>query len=267
MGIQISDEGIPSSSMSPTLYDLLGITEGIPLPSKQDISMLNPNAYPKVSTPAKSPDTVDEDKAIQLLLQGGLRPEQIINFVRIHKVSKEAGNHEALDIISGVQTDELLQRIHRVETLLVSAAPTSSNKSVFTARPTSIRLMREPSEGFDKKLDVSFQEAGRVSTAIMERHKPKNVPESVDKSGATDVPGPAKTHRRGCPGNCWNCKPRELKPRTYWTSFKKFREHYKTHLEDHRVEGHRWQCHLCDLDSFGGNGHDLMQHLWDAHFK
>jgi hypothetical protein len=114
MEIQLSDECIPYRSMSPTLYDLLGIPEGIVLPSKQDISILDLDAYLKVSTPAKSPDTVDEDKAIQMLLQGGLTLEQIIDFVRIYRVSKEAGNHEALDIILGVQTDELLERIHRV---------------------------------------------------------------------------------------------------------------------------------------------------------
>ncbi|RYN70830.1 hypothetical protein AA0117_g10146 [Alternaria alternata] len=127
--------------------------------------------------------------------------------------------------------------------------------------------MREPSEDFNKKPDAPFQGVKGAYTATMERYKLKSVPEFVGMSEATEASGPANTHRRGCPGNCWNCKPKELKPRTYWTSFKKFREHYKTHLEDHRVEGHCWQCHLCDLDSFGGNGHDLMQHLWDAHFK
>jgi hypothetical protein len=114
MEIQISDEVIPSRSMSPTLYDLLGIPKGIPFPSKQDISMLGPDTYLKVSTPAKFPNTVDENKAIQLLLQSGLTPEQIIDFVKIHKASKETGNHEALDIISGVQANELLERIHGV---------------------------------------------------------------------------------------------------------------------------------------------------------
>ena len=100
-----------------------------------------------------------------------------------------------------------------------------------------------------------------------EELEPINAPEHAGMSETRDALGPVKTHRRGCPGNCWNCKPAELKPRTYWTSFKKFREHYQIHLEDHRVNGHRWQCRLCDHDSFGGNGHDLMQHLWDTHFK
>jgi hypothetical protein len=66
------------------------------------------------STSAQLSGTVDEDKAIQLLLQRGLSPEQIIEFVRIHKKSKDAGNHAALDIISGVRTDELPERIHTV---------------------------------------------------------------------------------------------------------------------------------------------------------
>ncbi|RYN41604.1 hypothetical protein AA0114_g10753 [Alternaria tenuissima] len=114
METQTLDEGIPSRSMSPTLYDLLGISKEMPFLVKQNIPMLDPDGYLKVSIPAKSPNTVDEDQAIQHLLQGGLAPEQIIGFVKIHRVSKEAGNHEALDIISGVQTDELLERIHTV---------------------------------------------------------------------------------------------------------------------------------------------------------
>jgi hypothetical protein len=57
--------------------------------------------------------TVNEDEAIRFLLQS-LRPEQIVQYVKIHKVSKDAGNHAALDVISGVHTDDLLWRIYTV---------------------------------------------------------------------------------------------------------------------------------------------------------
>ncbi|CAN9245588.1 unnamed protein product [Alternaria alternata] len=223
--------------------------------------------YLKVATPAASSGTVNEDKAIQHLLYSSLTREQIIDFVRIYKVSKAAGIYGALDIILGIRTDELPKRIHVVEARLTSAEAVISSIPVLETLRTSTKLKREPSENLDEKPDTSLQGAKRVRTAVFEEEPMSKIaPESENVSQATNVRVPAKTHRRGCPGNFWNCQPSELKPRTYWSSFKKFREHYKTHLEDHRVEGHRWQCHLCDHDPFWGNGHDLIQHLYDNHF-
>jgi hypothetical protein len=103
------------------LYDYLGLpNEGIigtpddiHLAHEQDVSTPDPDIKQEALIPAGSSDTVNEDTAIQFLLQS-LRPQQIVQCVKIHKVSKDAGNHAALDVISGVHTDELLWRIHTV---------------------------------------------------------------------------------------------------------------------------------------------------------
>jgi hypothetical protein len=117
-------------------------------------------------------------------------------------------------------------------------------------------------EGLEDKCGVFSQRAKRACIIPI---YPKS--ESTNSAQPTHTTRPTKSHARGCPGHNWNCKPTELESRTYWTSFKKFREHYETHLEDHRVEGYRWQCLLCNHDSFGGNGHNLVQHLWEIHLK
>ena len=154
------------------------------------------------------------------------------------------------------------------EAFLILTEAVPSFVPTFAALHTPTKLKREPTEDFDQKPISSLQGAKRARTAFTkEQPEPTTALEPAGNSETTGPPRPVKAHRRGCPGNCWNCKPAELKPRTYWTSFKKFREHYRIHMEDHRVDGHRWQCCLCDHGSFGGDGHDLVQHLWDAHFK
>ena len=110
----MSDERIISRSISPTLYEEIRLQDDSHSTHKQETSVTDTDGEPIASTPTQLSGTVDEDKAIQLLLQRGLSPEQIIEFVRIHKESKDAGNHAALDIISGVRTDELPERIHTV---------------------------------------------------------------------------------------------------------------------------------------------------------
>jgi len=117
----MSDGRVPSRKPFPTLYDYLGIpneeTAGNPddvdLTHEQDIPIPDPDIKREAPIPAESSGTVNEDKAIRFLLQS-LRPEQIVQCVKIHKASKNAGNHAALDVISSVHTDELLGRIHTV---------------------------------------------------------------------------------------------------------------------------------------------------------
>jgi hypothetical protein len=143
------------------------------------------------------------------------------------------------------------------------------------AIPTPMKLKREPSRDFDEKPESSSQGVKRARTASMEDKvpgsidapKPIDAPEPTAVPEPTDIPRPAKRHRRGCPGNFWGCKPAELRARKYWTSFKKFREHFESHMEDYCIKGHRWKCDLCDDDSFGGDGYDLIKHLWDTHFE
>jgi hypothetical protein len=109
-------------SPSPTLYDFLGIPSeevfGIQddddLAQEQDLLTSDSDTNQEASKPVQMLGTTDEDEAIQFLLRSGLSSEQIVQFVKIHKSSKEAGNHAALDIISGVQMDELPGRIHTV---------------------------------------------------------------------------------------------------------------------------------------------------------
>jgi len=81
-------------------------------------------------------------------------------------------------------------------------------------------------------------------------------------------PAQASITREGCPGDDWKCKPEQLKQgRKAWDTLKRFREHFEAeHLEGCRVEGHRWQCPLCDHPSFGGNGSELLKHLWHTHW-
>lgn len=113
---------IPFSSPSPTLYDFLGIPneevldvqDDGDLAHEQDLSTPDSDTKQEASKPMQIVGTRDEDEAIQFLLRGGSSPEQIVQFVKVHKSSKEAGNHAALDIISGVQMDELPGRIHTV---------------------------------------------------------------------------------------------------------------------------------------------------------
>jgi hypothetical protein len=113
---------IPFSSPSPTLYDFLGIPneealgsqEDGDLAREQDLSTPESDTKQDTSKPVQIFGIMDEDEAIQFLLSGGSSPEQIVQFVKVHKSSKEAGNHAALDIISGVQPDELPGRIHTV---------------------------------------------------------------------------------------------------------------------------------------------------------
>ena len=117
----MSTERIAYHTPSPTLYDFLGMpNEGLPVTPNDTHLACHPGASTPDSdikqealTPAASLGAVDEDKAIQFLLQS-LRPEQIVQCVKIHNDSKDAGYHAALDVISGVQTDELLRRIHTV---------------------------------------------------------------------------------------------------------------------------------------------------------
>jgi len=117
----MSNERIAYHTPSPTLYDFLGMpNEGLPatpddtyLACHPDTSTPDPYIKPEAPTPAASIGAVNEDKAIQFLLQS-LRPEQIVQCVKIHNDSKNAGYHAALDVISGVETDELLRRIHTV---------------------------------------------------------------------------------------------------------------------------------------------------------
>jgi hypothetical protein len=117
----MSNERIAYHTPSPTLYDFLGMPDeeilGNPddthLAHEPDTSTPDSVIKQEAPTPANSSGAVNEDKAIQFLLQS-LRPEQIVQCVKIHKDSKDAGNHAALDVISGVQTDELLRRIHTV---------------------------------------------------------------------------------------------------------------------------------------------------------
>lgn len=110
----MSDESIPSHSTFPVFDDVLGNPDELFLPHEQNISSRHTYPYLKVATPAASPGTVNEDKAIQHLLHSSLTREQIIDFVRIYKVSKAAGIYGALDIILGIRTDELPKRIHVV---------------------------------------------------------------------------------------------------------------------------------------------------------
>ncbi|OAG14562.1 hypothetical protein CC77DRAFT_559887 [Alternaria alternata] len=270
----MSDERASSRKPSPTLYDCLGVRneeftgnlDNIHLTHEQNIPTPNHDIKREAPTPVEPSGTVNEDEAIRFLLQS-LRPEQIVQYVKIHKVSKDAGNHAALDVISGVHTDDLLWRIYTVAHLM-STGPVPSFRPTFAVLHARTKLKNELSEKFDEKSVSSPQGARCARTTFTEEEpEPINTSGPADFSDTTGPPRPVRAHRRGCPGNHWNCKPAELKPRTYWTSFKKFREHYKIHMEDHRVDGHRWQCCLCDHDSFGGNGHDLAQHLWDAHFK
>jgi hypothetical protein len=155
------------------------------------------------------------------------------------------------------------------------------------AIPTPMKLKREPSGDFDEKPESPSQGFKRARTASMKHKvpgsmdapkspcppKPTHTPKPTAVPGPTAVPEstdktrPTKKHRRGCPGNCWECKPAELSKRKYWTSFKKFRAHFASHMHDYRMEGCRWQCDLCNHDSFGGDGYDLMKHLWDTHFE
>jgi len=113
---------IPFRSPSPTLYDILGIPHEEELDVHDDGNLAHEHDFltPDSDTNqvASKPDqilgTTDKDEAIQFLLRGGSSPEQIVQFVKVHKNSKEAGNHAALDIISGVRIDELPVRIHTV---------------------------------------------------------------------------------------------------------------------------------------------------------
>jgi hypothetical protein len=117
----MSDGRVPSLRPFPTSYDYLGIPneeitgnpDNVDLTHEQDISIPNLDIKQEAPIPAESSGTLNEDKAIRFLLQS-LRPEQIVQCVKIHKVSKDAGNHAALDVISGVHTNELLGRIHTV---------------------------------------------------------------------------------------------------------------------------------------------------------
>jgi hypothetical protein len=155
------------------------------------------------------------------------------------------------------------------------------------AIPTPMKLKREPSEDFDEKPGSPSQGVKRARTASMEDKvpgsidvpkptyplgpmypsEPTDAPEPAAIPEPTDILRPAKRHRRGCPDNFWGCKPAELSARKYWTSFKKFRQHFESHMENYRIEGYRWKCDLCDHDSFGGDGYDLKKHLWDTHFE
>ncbi|CAN9254861.1 unnamed protein product [Alternaria alternata] len=291
---------MPFSSPSPTLYDFLGIPneEALDvqhdgnLAQEQNLSTPDSDTKQEASKPIQIVGTRAEDEAIKFLLRGGSSPEQIVQFVKVHKSSKEAGNHAALNIISGVQMDELLGRIHTVEARLmltghvpritpviatgsplttvpiIATVPLPTNvllpkpKLTPATVPVSTRLKREPSEDFEEKPHSSPQGAKRARTTSMNGDLDfPNGPEPTNPSESTTIT------RRGCPGDFWKCKLDDLKKRTYWTSFKKFRKHFEVHHLKHNVtDDYRWKCHLCDHDSFGGNGHDLMLHLWNVHF-
>jgi hypothetical protein len=118
----MSDERIPSRAPSPTLYDYLGIPDDEILPFLEDglptyefgTSTLVSDITQDPSTLLKHVGTANEDQAILFLLRSGISPDQIIKCVKAYKDSKEAGNHEALETISNVQTEELLERIRTV---------------------------------------------------------------------------------------------------------------------------------------------------------
>ncbi|CAN9284630.1 unnamed protein product [Alternaria alternata] len=292
---------IPFSSPSPTLYDFLGIPneealgsqEDGDLAREQDLSTPESDTKQDTSKPVQIFGIMDEDEAIQFLLSGGSSPEQIVQFVKVHKSSKEAGNHAALDIISGVQPDELPGRIHTVEARLISIGHVHRILPVFATgsppaivptiatvplpanahfpepeiipatAPVSTRLKREPSEDFEEKPDSSPEGVKRARTTSMDEES--DFPDGPEPKKSSE---PTTITRRGCPGDFWKCKPNDLEKRTYWTSFKKFRQHFEAyHLENNRTNDYRWKCHLCDHDSFGGNGHGLLLHLWNAHFE
>ncbi|CAN9467248.1 unnamed protein product [Alternaria alternata] len=272
---------IPFSSPSPTLYDFLGIPneealdvqDDGDLAHEQDLSTPDSDTKQEASKPIQIVGTRDEDEAIQFLLRGGSSPEQIVQFVKVHKSSKEAGNHAALDIISGVQMDDLPGRIYTVgqyswlndlaKLICVrSTADFDRTRAANHTLPVFMRLKREPSEDFEEKPDSSPEGAKRARTTSMNGEL--DFPDGPEPTNSSE---PITITRRGCPGDFWKCKPDDLKKRTYWTSFKKFRKHFDAHHLEHNVtDDYRWKCHLCDHDSFGGNGHDLMLHLWNAHF-
>ncbi|CAN9320907.1 unnamed protein product [Alternaria alternata] len=151
----------------------------------------------------------------------------------------------------------------RTSSLVSATAPIPETISVLPAVQVSTKPKREPSEDFDEKLYSCPQGVKRVRTICVEEESEFAV--IPEPTNASDVP---KIVRRGCPGDFWKCKPDELEKRTYWTSFLKFRKHFEAHhLDGNLTDDYRWKCHLCDHDSFGANGHNLMMHFWDTHFK
>lgn len=151
----------------------------------------------------------------------------------------------------------------RATSFVSATAPIPKTIPIFPAVQVSTKPKREPSENFDEKLYTCPQGAKRLRTTSVEEESGFAV--IPEPTNAPDVP---KIVRRGCPGNFWKCKPDDLEKRTYWTSFLKFRKHFEAHhLDDNLTDDYRWKCHLCDHDSFGANGHNLMVHLWDTHFK
>jgi hypothetical protein len=118
----MSDERIASRLPSLTSFDSLGILEDElftipedgPSISEQNTPTLNVDIDQETSRLEIPCGTVKEDKAIQFLLRSGISPHQIIQCVKTYKASKEAGNHGALDVISGVQPEELPERIRTV---------------------------------------------------------------------------------------------------------------------------------------------------------
>jgi hypothetical protein len=74
--------------------------------------------------------------------------------------------------------------------------------------------------------------------------------------------------REGCPWNGWTCELEVLKElKGKWGKKENFVQHFKAeHLPACSAEGGGWQCPLCTIDPFKGNGSQLMKHLWKDHF-
>lgn len=113
-------EHIASSSSSTIPFDFRSVLADFEIPEHQPSTLEQNSSTPDIdvdqdaSTTATSSGTVKEDNAIQYFLRLKFSPEQIIEFAKTHKDSKEYGHNEALEIISGVGTEELPERIRTV---------------------------------------------------------------------------------------------------------------------------------------------------------
>ncbi|KAH6865678.1 hypothetical protein BKA58DRAFT_225739 [Alternaria rosae] len=304
----MSDEHITSLSSSNTPYDFRSILADFVVPEhrpstpEQDSSTPDSDVNQEASTPATSSGTVIEDNAIQYLLSLGYTVEQIIECVENHKGLKKS--NEALEIISGVGTEELPGRIRIIEARLLATVtmpatipmpatvPTSANAPTPTPTtmltpttvstsaivptpdtvltpatiPTPMNNKRELSEAFDEEPSSSSQDIKRPRTDSMDG-------ETTGAPQATNAPLATKISRRGCPGDKpaenekqWKCNPEDLLKRECWTSFKKFRKHFEVHhLQTYGADNSRWQCSFCS-DSFAGPGYALIMHIWVTHF-
>ncbi|CAI9634146.1 unnamed protein product [Alternaria burnsii] len=139
-------EHIASSSSSTIPFDFRSVLADFEIPEHQPSTLEQNSSTPDIdvdqdaSTTATSSGTVKEDNAIQYFLRLKFSPEQIIKFAKTHKDSKEYGHDEALEIISGVETEELPERIRTVKARLLSAATMSSPIPTAATLPTTATL-------------------------------------------------------------------------------------------------------------------------------